>query len=432
MAISICRGNIISSRSWDEMEVHERGYVVVEDGVISGVHDELPEEYAKYDVCDCGDRIIIPAFSDLHMHAPQYVERGVGMDCLLFEWLNTYTFPQESRFADRDYAGKIYPQVIRDFIRHGSLQVNLFSTIHYEACDILFRMLIDSGLYAYAGKINMDMNSPEYYVEDTEESIRETERFIQEHLDLSDRVKPIIIPRFAPTCSESLLKGLGELCRKYDVGVHTHLVESKAEAAWAKELFPTCASDGEIYEMTGLLQGNGPKVFAHVIFPTETEDRIFRKYGAVSVHCPDATTNITAGIMPVTSLHEKGYDIAIGSDVGGGHFFGIYRQISRVLQLSKMKEFYEEDYKRAVFANAFYMATAAGGKVFGNIGKIEKGYKFNALVIDNMQDEGFRIPVLEALERFCYIGDDRNIRERFIDGVRIDPDEVYRKLIEKY
>lgn len=49
-----------------------------------------------------------------------------------------------------------------------------------------------------------------------------------------------------------------------------------------------------------------------------------------------------------------------------------------------------------------------------------------------MQDEGFRIPVLEALERFCYIGDDRNIRERFIDGVRIDPDEVYKKLIEKY
>ena len=115
MAISIYRGNIISSKSWDELEVHERGYVVVEDGVIAGVHDELPEEYAKCDVCDYGDRIIIPAFSDLHMHAPQYVERGVGMDCLLFEWLNTYTFPQESRFADRDYAGKIYPQVIRDF-----------------------------------------------------------------------------------------------------------------------------------------------------------------------------------------------------------------------------------------------------------------------------------------------------------------------------
>ena len=432
MNTEIYRGTIISSKSWDEMSVLEKGYIAVEDGIITGVYESLPEEYGECEVTNYGDRMIIPAFSDMHMHAPQYTERGVGMDCLLFDWLNNYTFPQESRFADREYARVIYPQVIREFLRHGSFQVSLFTTIHYEACDMLYRMLIDSGMYAYAGKINMDMNSPEFYVEDTDESLRETERFIQEHINLSDRVRMILIPRFAPTCSERLLKGLGELGKKYDLGVHTHVVESKAEAAWSKELYPACSSDSEIYEMTGLLQGNGPRIFAHVIFPTETEDRIIKEYGAVSVHCPDSTTNITAGIMPVSTLHEKGYEIALGSDIGGGHLAGIYRQISRAVQLSKMKEFYEEGYRRIVFANAFYMATVSGGKVFGNIGKLEKGYRFNALVIDDMQDEGFRISPLEALERFCYSGDDRNIHERFIDGKKVDPDEVYERLTNKY
>ena len=217
--------------------------------------------------------------------------------------------------------------------------------------------------------------------------------------------------------------------KKYDLGVQTHLVESKAEAAWAKELYPEFGSDGQIYESCGLLQGKGPKIFAHVIFPSEVEERILKEYDGISVHCPDATSNITAGIMPASAMHEKGLKIALGSDVGGGHFLGIYRQIARAAQISKMKEFYEEDYKRIKLANAFYMATVTGGSIFDRVGKLEKGYRFNALIIDNMLDEEYATSLQDALERFCYIGDERNIFERYIDGVRVDPEAVYQKLI---
>ena len=212
--------------------------------------------------------------------------------------------------------------------------------------------------------------------------------------------------------------------------MQTHLVESKAEAAWAKELYPDCESDGEIYEKCGLLEGSGPKIFAHVIFPTETEERILKKYDGICVHCPDATSNIIAGIMPVSALHESGIRIAIGSDVGGGHYLGIYRQVARAAQISKMKEFYEEDYKRIRLTNAFYMATVEGGSAFDHVGKIEKGYRFNALVIDNMLDEEYETSLADALERFCYIGDDRNIHKRYIDGIEVDPDEIYQRLLK--
>ena len=428
MSISVFNGNIITSGSYDELKVIPDAYVVVKDGFIEEVSEKLEERYAKEQIVDYDNRLIIPAFSDLHMHAPQYTQRGIGMDCLLFDWLNNYTFPQEARFQDNTYARSVYAKLIRDFLLHGSFHLALFTTIHYDACDILFRMLEESGLYAYTGITNMDRNSTDYYMDDTEESLKKTEEFILSHSD-SDRVKPILIPRFAPTCSRELMTGLGEFAKKYDLGVHTHLVESKAEAAWAKELYPECASDGEIYEKYGLLEGSGPKIFAHVIFPSETEERILKEYHGISVHCPDSTSNVTAGIMPVSLMHDKGLEIALGSDVGGGHFLGIYHQIARATQISKMKEFYEEGYRRIRLANAFYMTTVTGGSIFDRVGRIEKGYRFNALVIDNMLDEEYQTSLEDALERFCYIGDDRNIHERYIDGNRVDPEEVYRRLM---
>ena len=427
--MQIHKGNIITSASYDELKIIEQGYIAVQDGFIEDVSDTLKEEYKNETLIDHKDDLILPAFSDLHMHAPQYPQRGIGMDCLLFDWLNDYTFPQESNYRDIDYARSVYARLVREFLRQGSFHLSLFTTIHYDACDLLFKMLKEADLYAYTGLVNMDRNSPDYYVDDTDVSLSKTERFIIEHLD-DEKVKPILTPRFAPTCSKKLMEGLGRLAEKYDVGVQTHLVESKAEAAWAKELYPEYASDGQIYEASGLLKGSGPKIFAHVIFPTETEERILKEYDGISVHCPDATSNIIAGIMPAAKMKEKGLKIALGSDVGGGHFLGIYRQIARAAQISKMKEFYEPDNKKIELANAFYMATVNGGSIFDRVGKLEKGYRFNALVIEDMLDEEYHTSLADALERFCYIGDERNIRERYIDGKKIDPDEVFHRLLK--
>ena len=280
--MQIHKGNIITSASYDELRIIEQGYIAVKDGFIADVSETLRPEYENETLIDHKEKLILPAFSDLHMHAPQYPQRGIGMDCLLFDWLNDYTFPQESNYKDMNYARSVYARLVREFLRQGSFHLSLFTTIHYDACDLLYKMLKEAGLYAYTGLVNMDRNSPDYYVDDTEVSLEKTEKFIKEHLG-DEKVKPILTPRFAPTCSRKLMEGLGRLAEKYDVGVQTHLVESKAEAAWAKELYPEYASDGEIYEALGLLKGSGPKIFAHVIFPTKTEERILKQYDGISV-----------------------------------------------------------------------------------------------------------------------------------------------------
>ena len=121
--------------------------------------------------------------------------------------------------------------------------------------------------------------------------------------------------------------------------------------------------------------------------------------------------------MPLQHMEAEGLKIAMGTDIAGGHGIGIYRQVARAVQLSKLKEFYEpQESKTITITQAFYHATKESGSVFGKVGSFEKGYAFNALVIDNMEDPWTKMTAEEKLERFCYIGDDRNIKARYIDG----------------
>ena len=418
MAVKIYQGDILYASSAEKLNVFENSYIIIENGMVEGIYPIIPEKYRDVPVTCYGRKLIIPAFSDLHVHASQYVQRGIGMDCLLSDWLNHYTFPQESRFSDLSYAKKCYDAFVDDMIRHGTFHANIFATIHRQATDYLYSRMEEKGLYGFVGKVNMDCNSPDFLRESTESSLRETEIFLDTHSG-SKKVRPILAPRFAPTCSQKLMNGLGALAKKYCCGVHTHLVESLWESQEALRLFPDHQSDAEIYERAGLMD-YGPSIFAHVIFPGSEDLRILKKHNSMAVHCPDATTNIIAGIMPLARMHDEGVNIAIGSDIAGGHGIAIYRQIARAVQLSKLKEFYEpDDNKTITITQAFYHATKEAGSVFGKTGSFEKGYLFNALVIDSMEDPWMELPAEERLERFCYIGDDRNIKARFIEGNEI-------------
>ena len=385
---------------------------------MEGIYEELPEKLAGAPLTDYGNSVMIPAFSDLHVHAPQFPQRGLGMDLLLPDWLNTYTFPQEARYADPEYADAVYGEFVKTLMANGTFHACVFGTIHREATSGLLERMEKMKLRAFVGKVNMDIQSPDCLRETAEESLRETEIYLEAHAE-NRYAKPVITPRFAPTCSFELLKGLGELGRKYGAGIQTHLVESRWEAAEAVRLNPGCSCDTQIYEKAGLLE-NGPVVAAHFIFPTDEDIRILKKYGGYAVQCPDATVNIIAGIMKTAFLADEGVSLALGSDIAGGHLPGIYTQVSRCVQLSKLKAFYEPEENRPIpFANAFYMATKEGGALFGKVGSLEPGYAFDTLVIRDFSDSFRKIAPEETVERFCYTGHSADILAGFIQGEEV-------------
>jgi len=411
----IYHANIVYSKNRNEFAVHKDSYIAVENGIVEGIYEKLPEKYAGAPLTDYGSGVMIPAFSDLHVHAPQYPQRGLGMDLLLADWLNTYTFPQEARYADPEYAKAVYEAFLKSLIENGTFHACVYGTIHREATSGLLEKMEELKLRAYVGKVNMDIQSPEYLCETTEESLRETEIFLETYAG-NQYAKPIITPRFAPTCSFELLKGLGKLGKKYQTGMQTHLVESRWEAAESVRLNPECSCDTQIYEKAGLLE-NGPVIAAHFIFPSDEDIRLLKKCGGYAVQCPDATVNVIAGIMQTASLADAGVRLALGSDIAGGHLPGIYTQASRSVQLSKLKAFYEPEANRAIpFENAFYMATKEGGALFGKVGSLEPGYEFDALVIRDFSDPFREIRPEETVERFCYTGNPTDILAGFIHG----------------
>ncbi len=413
--MQIYHANIVWSENRDKFAVRRDSYIAVESGIVEGIYGKLPEKYAGAPLTDYGSNVIIPAFSDLHVHAPQYPQRGLGMDLLLSDWLNTYTFPQEARYADPEYAGAVYEAFLKSLIENGTFHACVYGTIHREATSGLLEKMEALKLRAYVGKVNMDIQSPDYLCETTKESLRETEIFLETYAG-NQYAKPIITPRFAPTCSFELLKGLGRLGKKYHAGMQTHLVESKWEAAESVRLNPECSCDTQIYEKAGLLE-NGPVIAAHFIFPSDEDIRLLKNCGGYAVQCPDATVNVIAGIMQTASLADQGVRLALGSDIAGGHLPGIYTQASRSVQLSKLKAFYEPEANRAIpFENAFFMATKESGALFGKVGSLEPGYEFDALVIRDFSDPFRKIRPEETVERFCYTGNPADILTGFIHG----------------
>ena len=137
------------------------------------------------------------------------------------------------------------------------------------------------------------------------------------------------------------------------------------------------------------------------------------------MQCPDATTNVIAGILQTGKLLDMGINLAIGSDISAGSYLGIYRQVASVVRLSKIKSFYEPENRTVTFNEAFYMATKSSGSLFGKVGSLEPGYNFDALVIGDLEDNFMKLSPSQVVERFCYSGDVNNIKYRFLRGKEI-------------
>ena len=282
MEIRVLKGCFVDAPVFGALRVREGSFLVLADGVIQGLWDRLPEEYAACPVTDYGEALVLPAFADLHLHAPQYPMLGMGMDLPLLDWLNTYTFPAEARFADPDYAREVYRKLSRELIACGTTRVCMFSSLHTDATLILMEELEKAGVTGYVGKVNMDRNGGVNLQETTEESIRETERWLERCGDFA-HLRPILTPRFTPSCTDELMAWLGRTAAERDLPIQSHLSENDREIEWVRELHPDCGQYWETYAKYGLW--NDRTLMAHCVWSDARERAAIRDAGVTVVHC---------------------------------------------------------------------------------------------------------------------------------------------------
>ena len=414
----IYRANILFTKERTHFEVIERGYVVVDDsGRVVEVTEHLSAEHEGVEVVDYGDRLLIPAMNDLHVHAPQYRNQGIAMDLELLPWLQNYTFPEEMKYCDTKYAERMYRRFVHDMWRFGTMRACLFATIHKESTLLLMNIFKETGMGALVGKVAMNRNCPEGLTETVDDMVQGYEELIKECGE-DGLVRPIITPRFVPSCTPEMLRACGELAAKYQLPVQSHLSENKDEIAWVKELEPESTCYGDAYDRYGLF-GQTPTVMAHCVWSDGEELELIKRRGVVVAHCPTSNFNVASGMAPIRKFLDEGVKVGLGSDISGGHDLSIFRMMVYAIQVSKMHYQQNHNVPFLSLSEVFWIATKSAGNFFGRVGSFEPGYEFDALVIDDSDLNHDNYTLLERLERYIYLGDDRQISHRFCSGKEI-------------
>ena len=400
MSLTIIKGTILSAPAFGKLEVTENGFLIAENGKITGVFPVLPEAYAGAPVEDFGDALVLQ-----------------GMDRPLLEWLDTYAFPTEARFSDPGYAREIYSRLAGELIAGGTTRVCMFSSLHREGTLILMEELEKAGVTGYVGKVNMDRNGGKNLQETTEESISETLRWLEECQDFR-QIRPILTPRFIPSCTNGLMEFLGRLAKERELPAQSHLSENTGEIQLVASLHPDCRQYWECYAKYGLW--NDRTIMAHCVWSDERERQAMAEAGVTAVHCADSNQNICSGVAPVRVMMQEGVKVALGSDIAGGDRLNMFDVAAASIRASKARRIldnWQTDFLTVL--EAWYLATSSGAAYFGEKPGFAPGNSLHAMVLaDDSLPQPHPLTPQERLERAIYLRQPSAIRALWSDGVR--------------
>ena len=413
----VLAGDICYSTSPTQVSCTRDGYLVCIDGVSAGVFETLPDAYASLPRLDCTGRLIVPGMSDIHLHAPQYAFRGIGMDLELIDWLDSHAFPEEAHYADLAYAERAYGIFVEDLKRSATTRAVVFATLHVPATELLMDKLEQTGLITYVGKVNMDRNSPDDLRETREESARATRVWAERTAGRYARTRPIITPRFTPSVSDPLMADLAAIREEFDLPVQSHLSENLSEIDWVRELCPWSSCYADAYGHFGLL---GPQtIMAHCVHSGDEEIELLRASGTYVAHCPQSNAYLASGIAPARRYLERGVNMGLGTDIAGGASLSMFRCMADAVAASKLRwRLVDQSLAPLTAQEAFWLATVGGGSFFGQVGSFAPGYELDALVLD---DAGIRTPhelgIWERVERYIYLAEEGGaIARKFVAG----------------
>lgn len=438
-------GTAFTSKSPTEVQILKNNlFFVNADGMIDKIiapeHSEYQNLVSSYKGKENFHQLedhqyFLPGFVDLHVHAPQWAQAGTALDIPLNDWLNTYTFPIESRFADLDFANKVYNDVVSTLLANGTTTVLYFATVHKEASILLAQICAEKGQRGLVGKVVKDNpeENPDFYRDtDTNTALADTEEFILAVKELGvtskQGVYPVVTPRFIPSCTDEALQGLGNLAAKYNTHIQSHCSESDWEHKYVQDRFQK--NDAFALNDFGLLSDKS--VMAHCNFISDEDADLFVETGTAIAHCPISNAYFANSVIPIAHFHSKGVEIGLGTDISGGFSPSLYDNIKQSVISSRMLEDgvntkLPADERgvpgsRVTVNEAFYLATVGGGDSLSlPIGRLAENYIWDVQVIDttNLPLYDSNDELQDAFQKMMYLIRPENIREVWVQGEKV-------------
>ncbi len=392
------------------------GAVLVDAGRIVAVGDasQLRAQAPTARVHDYGQKLISAGFVDAHVHYPQTAIIA-SWGKRLIDWLNTYTFPEEMRFADRAYADAIANRYLDLVLARGTTTVCTYATIHPESVDAIFTAAQTRGMRVFAGKTCMDRNAPEG-LRDTARSAYDDSKALLQKWHGQNRLSYVITPRFSPTSTPEQLQALGALWREYpDCLMQTHLSEQLDEIAWVKDLFPQSRDYLDTYEAQGLLREGA--VYGHAIHLTDRERSRLVEAGAALVHCPTSNTFIGSGLFDMALA--RSLRVGLATDTGGGSSFSMLRTMAAAYEVAQLRG------QSLHPSQLWWLATQGSARALrceDKIGNIAPGLEADLVVIDLASTPAIAQAAARAEDLWqtlfptIMMGDDRAVAHVWVDG----------------
>jgi guanine deaminase len=381
---------------------------------------------------------LLPGLIDLHVHAPQWPQLGLALDLPLEEWLQAHTFPLEARYGDTGYARQVYESLVDALLANGTTTAMYFGTIHLPATQALADICLRRSQRALIGRVAMDdpAQCPAYY-RDPDAGVAEAETrgfigYVQSMVgNESGLILPVITPRFIPSCTDELLRGLGRLARETGCHVQTHCSESD----WAHEfvLSRYGVTDTTALERFGLLSRR--TILAHGNFIDGPDIATLVAMGAGIAHCPLSNVYFSDAVFPLRRMLEHGMHVGLGTDISGGaspsilenarHAVIASRALESGVDPKQSRERRRSPDSRIDAATAFWLATAGGGIALDlRIGVFREGYQFDAIVLDgrtpnsNLRLKEHAAPE-ELLQKIVYHATRADIKEVWVANRRV-------------
>ena len=414
-------GNPLTGNWQDTVQLNTAGGVLFADGRIADVGDgaALKAAHPLAQVTDYGDALITAGFVDAHMHYPQ-----TGMIASwgkqLIDWLNTYTFPEESRFGDKAYADDVAGRTLDLAVAHGTTTLTSFCTIHPQSVDAFFEAAAVRNMAVIAGKTCMDRNAPDT-LRDNAKSAYDDSKALLEKWHGQGRATYAITPRFSPTSTPDQLAALGALWSEHpECLMQTHLSEQLSEIAWVQELFPNARDYLDTYEAFGLLGARG--LYGHAIHLEDREIAKLAEVGAAVIHCPTSNTFIGSGLFDLMGLAKASVSIGLATDTGGGSSFSMLRTMAAAYEIGQLRGTALHP------AQLMWLATEGSAealKMSGEIGRLGTGAAADITVLDLAstpaisQRSDQATDIWDALFPTIMMGDDRAIKDVWIAGRRV-------------
>lgn len=421
----IIRGQTLSfGASHHDVRHENKGAVVVgDDGTIlwTGPLSLLPRGFQQVVTDDYGDNIVMAGFIDAHIHFPQLrLLAAPGKD--LLDWLTRFTFPEEARYGDFDYAKAQADLFLKHLFAHGTTAAMAFCSVHKASADALFEAALARNMALITGKTMMDRNAIPAVHDDASTGGIDSE-LLYRAWHGKGRLRYAVSPRFAITSSEAQLKVAGELLQSLpDALMQTHISESAGEIARVKALFPNERDYTAVYERFGLVNDRG--IFAHGIHLSESECQRLHAAGATIAHCPTSNNFLGSGLMSLAHLarQERPVKYAVATDVGGGTSYSMLATLGeayKVQMLTGYKASALEFFRLATLGNAECL------RIDHEAGSLDVGKHADIVVLDPKATPvlAARQELSQSLEETLFalmiLGDDRAVRATYVAGEKV-------------